>query len=132
MSLAAAGPELDRSVTIVYYALIAGVAMFALLLVMVVAPLPAGNLPLFRPAWLVLAVGSILVVGYVRRRMSANLEPPARVRSAIVIWALAEGPTLFGLVGYMLTGDRVLLIAPLAFFALVMFRYPPRVFLAES
>ena len=50
------------------------------------------------------------------------------MQSAIVVWALAEGPTLFGLVGYMLTGDGVLLFAPLAFFAIVMVRYPPRAF----
>jgi len=121
-------PEADRMLTSVYLALIAGVAMFAVILIVVIKPIPAGELAFFRPVWLVLAVGSILAAAILKNRLSGGATPSARLQGAVVVWALAEGPTLFGLVGFMLTGDRVLLFAPLAFFAIVMLRYPPRVF----
>lgn len=122
----------DRMLTFVYLALIAGVAMFAVIVAVAIAPVPAGEFPFFRPVWLVLAVGSILAAAFLKNRLSDGATPNARLQGAVVVWALAEGPTLFGLVGFMLTGDRVLLFAPLAFFAIVMLRYPPRVFRVDG
>jgi hypothetical protein len=50
------------------------------------------------------------------------------VTSAILIWALAEGQALLGLTGYLLSGDRMLVILSLVLFAYLYLRYPPAAF----
>jgi hypothetical protein len=56
------------------------------------------------------------------------VDDRGRVTSAILIWGLAEGQALLGLTGYLLSGDRMLVILSLALFAYLYLRNPPAAF----
>ena len=73
------------------------------------------------------------MTGIIQARIRAGGGSDAtRATGALTIWALAEGQALLGLTGYLLSGDRVLLILPLALFAYLYLRFPPRAFRPPS
>jgi F0F1-type ATP synthase membrane subunit c/vacuolar-type H+-ATPase subunit K len=82
-----------------------------------------------RLVWLGAAVLATLAAGIVRGRMTGHGMGSGQARmAAIVVWALAEGQALVGIVGTMLTGDRMTAYASLALFVWLWMRYPPRSF----
>jgi F0F1-type ATP synthase membrane subunit c/vacuolar-type H+-ATPase subunit K len=121
------------SLPVIWVSLAAGVALFAVVL-LAVRPEPAvEDATLFRVVWLVLAVGVALAAGALRSRAGASGADEGQWQTtAIVVWALAEGQALLGLVGYMLSGDRLLFYLPLVFFVWLWLRYPPRAFRSRS
>ena len=81
---------------------------------------------------IVLATNSWRFQSIARGRMAGSRAEPDRARTAaIIVWALAEGQALVGIVGTMLTGDRVTAYASLALFAWLWMRYPPGSFTGE-
>ncbi|MEJ2547291.1 MAG: hypothetical protein P8125_05680 [Gemmatimonadota bacterium] len=115
---------------VLYAALASGVVLYAAVLVFVLEPTLAVEDPTWlRVAWLAVAVGVTLMAGVIQARMrSGALDDSGRASSALMVWALAEGQALLGLTGYLLSGDRLLLILSLALFAYLYLRYPPAAF----
>ncbi len=119
---------------ILYAALASGVLLYAAVLVFALEPTGAVPDPTWlRIAWLAVAVGVTLMAGVVQARLrSGTVDESGRASSAILVWALAEGQALLGLTGYLLSGDRMLLILSLVLFAYLYLRYPPSAFRQRS
>jgi len=119
---------------LLYAALASGVVLYAIVLVFVIEPTGAVEDPTWlRVAWLAVAVGVTLMAGIVQARIRrGGADEAARATGALTVWALAEGQALLGLTGYLLSGDRMLLILSLALFAYLYLRFPPRAFLPPS
>jgi hypothetical protein len=122
-----------QALTAIYAALAAGVFLFAAVVLFVLDPVDSGvEANVMRITWFGAAVVATLAAGAVRGRMAAGAAGAERARSAaIIVWALAEGQALVGIVGTMLTGDRVTAYASLALFMWLWMRYPPRAFTGE-
>ncbi len=122
-----AGPQI---LTAIYAALALGVFLFAAIVLFVLEPVEASLDPgLMRIVWFAAAIVATLGAGIVRGRMAGrDVGPDSSRMAAIVVWALAEGQALLGIVATMLTGDRVTAYASLALFAWLWMRYPPRSF----
>jgi len=120
----------SQILTAIYAALALGVFLFAAIVIFVLEPVEATIDPgLMRIVWFVAAIVATLGAGIVRGRMAGSDAGPESARTAaIVVWALAEGQAILGIVGTMLTGDRVTAYASLALFAWLWMRYPPRSF----
>lgn len=129
MSSTGSGPSFDQ-LPILYAALASGVVLYAAVLLFVLEPTGGIQDPtLLRFAWLGVAIGVTLTTGVIQARVrSGRVDDSGRVTSAIFIWALAEGQALLGLTGYLLSGDRVLVVLSLALFAYLYLRYPPAAF----
>ena len=123
------GPSFDQ-LPIFYAALASGVVLYAAVLLFALEPTGGIHDPtLLRFAWLGVAIGVTLTTGVIQARVrSGRVDDSGRVTSAIFIWALAEGPALLGLTGYLLSGDRMLVVLSLALFAYLYLRYPPAAF----
>ena len=121
------GPQ---ALNAIYAALALGVLGFAAIALFVLEPRPSAlDSSVMRLVWLGTAVVATLAAGIVRGRMSGPGMAPERVRAAAVtVWALTEGQALVGIVGTMLTGDRVTAYGSLALFVWLWMRYPPRSF----
>jgi len=123
----------SQALTAIYAALAMGVLLFAAVVLFVLDPLEASLDPgLMKIAWFVAAIIATLGAGIVRGRMGGGAAGPDASRTAaIVVWALAEGQALLGIVGTMLTGDRVTAYASLALFVWLWMRYPPAKFVGD-
>lgn len=123
----------SQALTAIYAALALGVLLFAAIVLFVLEPLEASvDSSLMRIVWLGMAVVATLGAGMVRGRMAGSGAGPDQGRTAaIIVWALAEGQALVGIVGTMLTGDRVTAYASLALFVWLWMRYPPGSFTGE-
>jgi F0F1-type ATP synthase membrane subunit c/vacuolar-type H+-ATPase subunit K len=117
----------SQALKAIYSALAFGVFLFAAIVLFVIDPLEATIAPnVMRIVWLGVAVVATLGTGVIRGRMaSTSAGPDHRRASAIIVWALAEGQALVGIVGTLLTGDRVTTYASLALFVWLWMRYPP-------
>lgn len=127
------GPTSETDATAlnaIYVALALGVFLFAAVVLFVLDPVGSSIDPnVMRVVWLAFAVLATLSAGVIRGRMAGREAGPDQARTAaIVVWALAEGQALVGIVGTMLTGDRVTAYASLALFVWIWMRYPPRAF----
>ncbi len=99
------------------------------IVLLVVGPLESRvDRSLLRLVWLAVAVGATLAAGMVRARLSSDFSAQRAHAAAVVVWGLAEGQALLGLVGYLLTGDSLLVALPLALFGYLYLRYPPGAF----
>ncbi len=129
MSSTGSGPSFDQ-LPILYAALASGVVLYAAALLFAVEPTGSIQNPTpIRVAWLAVAIGVTLATGAIQARVrSGRVDDSGRVTSAILIWALAEGQALLGLTGYLLSGDRMLVILSLVLFAYLYLRYPPAAF----
>ncbi len=129
MSATRSGPSFDQ-LPILYAALASGVVLYAAALLFAVEPTGSvGNPKLLRIAWLVVAIGVTLLTGVLQARVrSGQVDESGRITSAIFIWGLAEGQALLGLTGYLLSGDRMLVVLCLVLFAYLYLRYPPAAF----
>ena len=119
-----------QALTAIYAALALGVFLFAAVVLFVVDPVDTGvEANVMRIAWFGAAVVATLAAGLVRGRMASGTRGAESARAAaIIVWALAEGQALVGIVGTMLTADRVTAYASLALFMWLWLRYPPRAF----
>jgi hypothetical protein len=129
MSSTGSGPSFDQ-LPILYAALASGVVLYAAVLLFALEPTGSIQNPTpIRVAWLAVAIGVTLATGVMQARVrSGRVDDRGRVTSAIFIWALAEGQALLGLTGYLLSGDRMLVVLSLALFAYLYLRYPPAAF----
>ena len=126
------GPSTGQ-LPILYAALAAGVFLYAAVLLFALEPTGAVENPTaLRIAWLVVAVGVTVMTGFVQARIRAGVPEESVATYAILVWAMAEGQALLGLTGYLLSGDRLLLILSLALFAYLYLRYPPSAFTSRS
>ncbi|MEJ2483606.1 MAG: hypothetical protein P8049_10980 [Gemmatimonadota bacterium] len=125
--------SLDR-LPVLYAALASGVVLYAAVLVFVLEPTLAVEDPTWlRVAWLAVAIGVTLMAGVIQARIrSGTVSETGLASGALLVWALAEGQALLGLTGYLLSGDRLLLILPLVLFAYLYLRYPPPAFSPRS
>ena len=114
----------------IYAALAIGVLLFAAVVLFVLDPIGGSVEPnVMRIVWLAFAVVATLGAGVIRGRMAGREAEPDQARTAaILVWALAEGQALLGIVGTLLTGDPVTAYASLALFVWIWLRYPPRSF----
>ena len=119
---------------ILYAALAIGVVVYAAVLLFALEPTAAvQDTTWLRIAWLAVAVGVTLMAGVVQARLrSGTMDDAGRASAALLVWALAEGQALLGLTGYLLSGDRMLLILSLVLFAYLYLRYPPSAFKQRS
>jgi F0F1-type ATP synthase membrane subunit c/vacuolar-type H+-ATPase subunit K len=93
---------------IIQLALASGVLLFALIVFVVLRPSGAEtDLSIFRWVWLAFALLSIFGAGVVRGRLSRDATEQQAYTTAIIVWALAEGQALLGLVTYLVAGDRL-------------------------
>lgn len=114
------------ALSIVHLALAAGVVVLAAVLFGVVGPLEVREGTTLRWIWLGLAGVAVLAAGVVRGRLAGTgVEIEKRRALAILIWALAEGQALAGLIFYLLSGDPVPAAAGVAVFFLLWWRHRP-------
>ena len=120
----------SQALSAIYTALALGVFLFAAIVLFVMDPLEASvDSNVMRIVWLGVAVVVTLGAGVVRGRMAgATATPDQKRTAAIIVWALAEGQALVGIVATLLTGDRVPAYASLALFVWLWMRYPPASF----
>ena len=113
----------------IYAALFVGVVMFAAIVRFVVGPIGTyGEAPL-RYVWLVAAAGCTLAAGFFKTKLAGRgADDAQRTSAAVVVWALAEGQALLGIVAYMLSGDVLVFWTSLILFAYLFARYRPGVF----
>ena len=122
----------SQTLTAIYAALAMGVFLFAAIVLFVLDPVEASiDSGVMRIVWFVAAVVATLGAGMIRGRMAASGAPEGARTAAVIVWALAEGQALIGIVGTMLTGDRVTAYASLALFLWLWMRYPPRAFTGD-
>jgi len=122
------GPS-TNTLGVIYLALIVGVVLFALIVRFVLEPMGAYNGTALRLVWLAAAAGCTLAAGYFRTRLAGPDADAAQLTSAaVVVWALAEGQALLGIVAYMLSGDVLVFWLALILFAYLFARYRPAVF----
>ena len=120
-----------QALTIIYGALAAGVFLFAAIVLLVLEPIDSVVDPtVMRLVWFGLAAVAVFGAGIVRGRLAGG-DPQRSRTGAIVVWALAEGQALVGIVGTMITGDRIMTYGALAIFVWIWLRYPPRSFLSD-
>jgi hypothetical protein len=110
---------------IIHAALIAGVLGLAAALSLIGPSGRLGSMGILRLTWFGVAAVAMVGAGVVSGRLAAQSDAAKRARSTIILWAIGEGPALLGLVFYFLTGDRLLLVLPVAAFLLYMMRYRP-------
>lgn len=113
---------------LIHAALIAGILGLAAAFVVIGPSGRLGSLNMLRLTWLGVAAAAMISAGMVSGRLAAQADIAKRARSAIILWAIGEGPALLGLVFYFMTGDRILLVLPVAAFLLYMTRYRPASF----
>lgn len=89
--------------TAIHASFLAGILLF-LAITLFIAPDPGSSPAAFRWVWLIVTAGAVFGAGFVRGRLSRN-APPDRIRvAAILIWAMAEGSAMFGIVSMWVTG----------------------------
>ncbi len=115
---------------VVYGALVAGVLVFAAVARLLVGPVGAFEELPVRLVWLTAAAACVFAAGLFRTRLARASERPSP-GPALVVWSLAEGQALLGIVGYLLTGDVIVFWAALAAFAYLFARYRPTVFVTR-
>jgi hypothetical protein len=113
---------------LIHAALIAGILGLAAAFVVIGPSGRLGSLNMLRLTWLGVAAAAMISAGMVSGRLAAQADTAKRARSAIILWAIGEGPALLGLVFYFMTGDKILLVLPVAAFLLYMTRYRPASF----
>ncbi len=124
------GPATGALVPI-YAALIIGVVLFALVVRLVLQPVETYSGDALRFGWLAAAAGCTLAAGYFRTRLAGPTADDVQLtQAAVIVWALAEGQALLGIVAYMISGDLLIFWCALVLFAYLFARYRPAVFLA--
>ena len=84
---------------------------------------PAGAV--LRWGWLLAAVVAVFAAGYLRGRLGPG-SAPGEVRTAgILIWAIAEGAALIGMVSTIVTGDVSPAIGATLIAAFLMLHHRP-------
>ena len=129
MPATGSGPSFAQ-LPILYAALASGVVLYAAVLLFALEPTGSvQNSSPIRIAWLTVALGVTLATGAIQARVrSGRLDERGRVTSAILIRGLAEGQALLGLTGYLVSGDRLLVILSLVLFTYLYLRNPPAAF----
>lgn len=99
----------DPVLTTIHAAMLGGTLIFFVVGMLLVSrrPTPEGPQPgiVLRWAWFALAALAVFGAGVVRGRLGRGLDD-ARLRTGgIVIWALAEGVALLGIVSTIVSGD---------------------------
>lgn len=123
------GVQPGQTRTVIYGALILGVVMFAAIVRFVVEPVGTFAETPLRFVWLAAAAACTLAAGYFSTRLAGPGADDAQLTmAAVVVWALAEGQALLGIVAYMLGGDVIVFWCSLAVFAYLFARYRPAVF----
>jgi hypothetical protein len=117
----------------IYAALAGGILLFAAIVLFVLDPVESAVDPsLMRMVWFGTAAVAMLGAGLIRGRMLDGGADADRARTAaVVVWALGESQALVGIVGTLVTGDRILTYGALAVFVWIWLRYPPRSFAAR-
>jgi F0F1-type ATP synthase membrane subunit c/vacuolar-type H+-ATPase subunit K len=124
------GPS-PNALGVIYVALIIGVVLFALIVRLVFQPVGTYSGPALRYGWLAAAAACTLAAGYFRTRLaSPGADSGQLTTAAVIVWALAEGQALLGIVAYMLSGDVLVFWCALVLFAYLFARYRPAVFRA--
>lgn len=115
-----------QQMSIVHYALLAGVLIFCAIVYFIVLPEKGGlddsTYDIFRFLVPGLAAGAILAGRFVSRQLFSTAEDKADLgdklaifRSGMMIrWAMMEGASLFAVVAFMLSGNLVMLLVALA------------------
>lgn len=118
-----------RALGAIYAAMIIGVVLFALIVRLVMEPIGTYSGTALRFVWLAAAAGCTLAAGYFRTRLAGPGADAAQLTTAaVVVWALAEGQALLGIVAYMISGDVLVFWCSLIVFAYLFARYRPAVF----
>jgi len=130
------GPRTPQSMTalhVIYLALIFGVVLFAIVVRLVLEPIEAYSGSALRFVWLAAAAGCTLAAGYFRTRLAGPQAEDGQITTAaVVVWALAEGQALLGIVAYMISGDVLIFWCALVLFVYLFARYRPAVFMSTS
>jgi hypothetical protein len=122
----------SQTLTAIYAALAVGVFLFAAIVLFVLGPVEASlDSGVMRIVWFVAAAVATLGAGMIRGKMAGSGASGGARTAAVIVWALAEGQALIGIVGTMLTGDRVTAYASVALFVWLWMRYPPRAFTGD-
>lgn len=80
---------------------------------------------LLRWAWLVVAAATVFGVGAVRGRLHRDSDDAAVRASGILIWAMAEGAALVGIVSTIVSGDVVPAIGATLIAVFLMLHHRP-------
>ena len=125
-----ADPEM--MLTTIWAALGGGVLLFAAVAFLAVGPLgPRGETHYWRLGWVGVALLAVVTIGYVRGRLAPGAPADRRRTTAILVWAVAEGQAMLGLVAYLVTADPVPAVAGLALFLYLFIRHRPATFLGS-
>lgn len=123
------GPGVFKTMQIIYVALAAGVLLFAAIAFGLVGPLEgSGDLTVLRWVWLGVALVSIFAAGLIRGRLTREATPGQVQTAALMIWGLAEGQALLGLVAYLVAADALAAILGLVVGIYLFSRHRPAAF----
>lgn len=89
--------------TVIHASLLVGILVF-FGVTLWLAPEPEAVPDWWRWGWVIVTAGVVFAVGFVRGRLPPHAPPERIQRTALVIWALAEGSALFGIVSMLVTG----------------------------
>ncbi|MFQ5688828.1 MAG: hypothetical protein ACE5HQ_00965 [Gemmatimonadota bacterium] len=114
--------------TVVYGALAGGVIAFAALAWALGPVAEVRGATLLRWVWLGVALFAIFGAAVVAGRLPRGADEVRTRKTAIVVWAVAEGQALLGLADYLVTGDRVPAAVGMLLFAYLYARHRPSSF----
>ncbi len=118
------GQPAYRGLRTIQVGLASGVLLFALIAVAVLRPSGAGaDLTILRWVWLAVALLSVFGAGVVRGRLRREATGQQAYATAVMVWALAEGQALLGIVAYLVMGDRLPALLGLVVAAYLFVRY---------
>lgn len=118
-----------RTLSVIQLALVGGIMVFALVVFAILRPSrTVADLSIMRWVWLAFALLSIFGAGVIRGRLRRDASEQQAYTTAIIVWALAEGQALLGLVSYVVAGDALPAILGLVVGAYLFVRYQPAVF----
>jgi hypothetical protein len=110
-------------------ALAASLLLFALIVFAVLGPLEGtSKIEVLRWVWLGIALAVIFVAGLIRGRLGSEATADQVQTAAVMIWGLAEGQALLGLVAYLVAGDTLPAILGLVVGAYLLTRHRPSAF----
>jgi hypothetical protein len=99
-------PVTDPVLKLIHATMLGGtLTFFAVVMFLVRGQEPVESGAVFRWGWLAAAVIAVFAVGALSGRLHRDSDEVAIRTAGIVIWALAEGAALLGIVSTIVTGD---------------------------
>jgi hypothetical protein len=98
-------PEADPVLKLIHATMLGGTVAFFLVVFFLFRGEGDGGSTVLRWAWLAAAIGAVFFAGFLRGRLGPGADGGQVRSTGVMIWAVAEGVALLGMVTTIVTGD---------------------------